>query len=86
LAILGQKNLTSLEIHSRSKKQKILPPFCHTMTKGKQSINKNIRVLEIHKMSSQIKIVLKKTISKIKEKKKISPHHQAWGDDTAGTH
>jgi len=39
---MGQKHLTGLEIHSRSKNQnkpKNTPPFCHTMTKGKHSIN-----------------------------------------------
>jgi hypothetical protein len=34
-------------------------------------------------MSSQIKIVLKTIII---SSKKINRHHQAWGDDTAGTH
>jgi hypothetical protein len=34
LAILGQRHLTGLKIHSQSK-SKITPPFCHKMTKSK---------------------------------------------------
>jgi hypothetical protein len=48
LAILGQKNTWPIWKYSpglKTKWTKNTRPFCHTMTKGKQSINENISVL-----------------------------------------